>query len=310
MEYRSATISELSDILKICPIHGIIDVKIEDLDHLVIHGLNLCNHTTAFDSILSYATSDKFLDAIKNNSSVTALILSQQVYHNIADYLNPNMIYFISDTPERAFYDLHNSLWYNYDFYDHYTAEPIIGVDCNIHKSAVIENGVIIKDRVTVGPNSVIRSGTIIESDSYIGCCSVIGSEGFQAIRGYHKSIKHVGGTHIGLNVWIGDNTTIGNEAFEGYSEVGENTKISNHVHIAHCCKIGKNCVITASVLMMGSTKLGDNVWLAPNSVLMNKVLVEKDAFVGTMSLVTKNVPEGITVVGIPAKSWVKNRIV
>ncbi|WP_294608923.1 DapH/DapD/GlmU-related protein [uncultured Bacteroides sp.] len=306
MKYRSVTISELSDILGICPVYGTRNTNFEDLDHLVIHGLNLCNHTTVFNSILSYVTNDKFLDTIKNNPSVTALILSQQVYHNIAGYLNPDMVYFISDTPERVFYDLHNSLWYDYDFYDHYTTDPIIGVDCNIHKSAVIENGVIIKDRVTVGPNSVIRSGTIIESDSYIGCCSVIGSEGFQAIRGYHKSIKHVGGTHIGANVWIGDNTTIGNEAFEGYSEVGENTKINNHVHIAHCCKIGKNCVITASVLMMGSTKLGDNVWLAPNSVLMNKVLVEQDAFVGTMSLVTKDVPEGITVVGIPAKSWVK----
>lgn len=306
MRQRNITILELSNILKIQPTfkQGIMTVDL--VNSIIIQGLNLCNRNTVYRSILSYATSDRFIESINSNDAIKALLVTKSCYDNIVNSLRNGMIYFITELPEHTFYDLHNYLWNSTEFYNHYDSEPIIGVNCNIHKSVVIENGVVIKDRVTIGPNSVIRSGSVIESDTYIGCCSVIGSEGFQAIRGYQKSVKHVGGTHIGFNVWIGDNTTIGNEAFEGCSEIGDNTKISNHVHIAHCCKIGKNCVITASVLMMGSVKIDDNVWLAPNSVLMNKVVVKQDAFVGTMSLVTRPVSEGITVVGIPAKEWTK----
>lgn len=305
MKQRSASITEISSILKITPITSSgVALDEQQILKTEIQGLNLCNRETRYNSILSYATNESFSDYINNNKAVKALIVSHHIYEIIKEKLSPEMIYWISPNPEYTFYDLHNYLWFKTIFYDHYDFQPIIGKNCNIHNSVVIENGVVIKDNVTIGPNSVIRSGSIIESDVIIGCCTVIGSEGFQAIRGYTKHIKHVGGTHIKCNVFIGDNTTIGNEAFEGMVEIGENTQINNHVHIAHCCKVGKGCVITASVLMMGSTSISDNVWLAPNSVLMNKVKVSKNSLVGTLSLVTHNVEEGMTVVGIPAKKW------
>ena len=56
----------------------------------------------------------------------------------------------------------------------------------------------------------------------------------------------------------------------------------------------------------MGSPVLENNVWLAPNVVVMNKKVIHERGFVGSMSLVTKDVPEGVTVVGIPAKEWVR----
>ena len=143
---------------------------------------------------------------------------------------------------------------------------------------------------------------SVIDDNVYVGCCSVIGSEGFQAIRGYGKMVKHVGGTHLCHDVYVGDNATVGNALFEGMTEVGPYSKIDNHVHFAHNCVCGHNCVITACSLLMGSTILKDNVWMAPNAVILNGKTIEDDGFVGTLAFVNKDVPAGVTVVGIPAK--------
>ena len=299
MEQRKISISEISEILNITPSR--------DSD-VIINGLNLCNRKTEYESIISYATSERFIDSIKLNKSMKSLIVNSNLYNVFKDELNSDIVYFISEEPESAFYKLHNCLYDKTDFYDKFRFEPIIGENCKIHKTAVIEDGVIIGNNVVIGPNSVIRSGAILKDNVSVGCCSVIGSEGFQGIKidGKASVIPHAGGLVLEENVWIGDNVTVGNMLFEGHVIVGKNTKIDNHVHIAHNCLIGENCFITASCLLMGSTVLDNNVWLAPNVLTMNKVHLYDNSFVGSMSLVTKDVHEGDLVVGIPAKKWEK----
>ena len=53
---------------------------------------------------------------------------------------------------------------------------------------------------------------------------------------------------------------------------------------------------------MMGTTELEDNVWLAPNSVILNKKKVGEGSFVGTFTFVNRNLKPNSTVFGIPAK--------
>lgn len=296
MEHRKALLSELCDLINV-------NYCGKDVE---INALHLCNRVSRYDSILSYITSITYLSFAIRNDKVIALFVTQEVYDSIKEekcISDRNISFILVDQPEHSFYDLHNALYLKTSFYEHFDFDPIIGKDCTIHESAVIEKGVIIKDSVIIGPNSVVRTGSILESGVIIGCCSVVGSEGFQAIRGYSKFIKHVGGTHIGKGVFIGDNTTIGNELFEGYSEIGDYTKIDNHVHVAHCCRIGKNCVLTSASLMMGSSVLEDNVWLAPNSVILNRCTVSDGALVGTLSFVNRNIKANKTVFGIPAKN-------
>lgn len=85
-------------------------------------------------------------------------------------------------------------------------------------------------------------------------------------------------------------------------SELGAYSKLDNHVHFAHNCKCGENCFITACSLLMGSTVLDNNVWLAPNAVTLNGVHVHDNGFVGSLSFANKEVFEGEIVAGIPAK--------
>ena len=77
-------------------------------------------------------------------------------------------------------------------------------------------------------------------------------------------------------------------------------------MYVAHNLVIGENNIITACCLLMGSSVLENNVWLAPNAVVMNKKVIHDGGFVGCMSLVTKDVLQGSIVGGIPAKEWKK----
>lgn len=294
MKRHSAYLSEIASL---------IGAQITGKDCLV-ENLNLCNRPTQFASILGYTTSTKFFEAIRENKSVVALVITQELQKELEVYLNgqKELSYIVVKNAEVAFYDIHYALWKTKQFYDYDDEAPIIGENCDIHPSAVIENGVKIGNNVEIGPNSVIRRGTVIDDNVYIGCCSVIGSEGFQGIKGYPRMIKHVGGTHLCHNVYVGDNTTVGNALFEGFTEVGPYSKLDNHVHFAHNCKCGENCFITACSLLMGSTILGNNVWLAPNAITLNGVHVHDDGFVGAISFANKEVFEGEVVAGIPAR--------
>lgn len=273
-----------------------------------IDGLNLCNRHTNSTSIISYVTSRSFFSAVHDNTNIKALFITHELWLEYQKtYPGDNLSVFITDVPETVFYLLHERLVADNSFYNRFSFDAVIGKNCNIHPTAIIEEGVVIKDNVTIGALSVIKKGCILENDVCVGSCSIIGSEGFQVIKfadGTLHTIIHTGGTHLMERVHIGDNTTIGNALFEGMCVVGKDTKIDNHVYIAHNCEIGEHVVITAGVIMLGSVTVGNNVWVAPNVLALNKVVISDNAFIGGMSLVTKNVPENTCVVGIPAKNW------
>ncbi len=106
----------------------------------------------------------------------------------------------------------------------------------------------------------------------------------------------------IESNAYIGDLTNVCNALFEGVTLVGKNSKIDTHIHIAHNCKIEENVVITSGTILCGSTYIKNNVWIAPNSTILNRVTLNRGSFVGLMSCVLKDVEEDTIVYGVPAK--------
>ena len=201
MAVRSIRLKQIAQRLKL-PLYG------PDME---IQGLGLCNRTTVYPSILSYITAKNYLPNALDNSGVKALILTQECYRSLDEECKQRFSWLISDKPEEDFYRIHDWLGKQTDFYEKPDFSPLIGTNCEIHPTAVIENGVVIGNNVTIGPHSVIRRKTRIDNDTYIGCCTVIGSSGFQIIRtaeGTPFNAWHAGGTHIGSQVWIGDNVT------------------------------------------------------------------------------------------------------
>ena len=71
---------------------------------------------------------------------------------------------------------------------------------------------------------------------------------------------------------------------------------------ITHDCVIGDFSEISPSVNVLGKARIGNKVWLGSNSTVMPKIKIGNNVTVGAMALVTKDVKDNITIVGIPAK--------
>jgi len=129
----------------------------------------------------------------------------------------------------------------------------------------------------------------------------------------------------IGKNVKIWHFTYVGED-----TEIGNNVKIGSLVHIDYNVKIGDNTLIEGAVYIPPLSRIGNNVFIGPAAVLTNDpyppsnkmvgVTIEDNAIIGSRAVikagvtvgknsvvamgavVTKDVPENIVVVGIPAK--------
>lgn len=268
---------------------------------IIIERLNLCNRKTQYDSILSYATKPGYEDAIINNNSIKAIIVPIGVncYDEIMMDRNGLVIY--SEFPERDFYTIHEHLCKNGDFYEEYNFESIVGQNCKIHNSAVIDPGVKIGNNVSIGANSSILKGTIIEDNVIIGNNTVIGASGFQIITvdNYRWNITHVGRTHICQNSYIGNCTVISSSLFEGETYIGKGAMIDNLVNVSHNCYVGDGAVLTVNSILSGSVVVNSNAWLSPNTTVMNRVEIGVGAMSSIGSIITQDIPEHMMGYGI-----------
>jgi UDP-3-O-[3-hydroxymyristoyl] glucosamine N-acyltransferase len=180
--------------------------------------------------------------------------------------------YFQVDYPKYIFYKLMNFLY------------PIADEK---HPSVIYET-----DKISIGKNVSI------------GPNCIIGAEGFGMGRTKDNEIlvmPQIGGVIIEDNVSIYSNTIIDRGTL-GDTIIGSGTKIDRFVHIAHNSKIGNNCVIVSGALLCGSVIVGDNTWIGPSSSILNGVKVGNNCVIGMGSMVVKDVPDGATVKGVPAK--------
>ena len=146
------------------------------------------------------------------------------------------------------------------------------------------------------------------------------------------QSSKKGVGIVTGNNVEIGEGCSIWNYVVIGDgAKIGDGTIIGSFCDIGKEVKIGKNCNIQAHVTISNGSALGDEVFIAPNTSLLNdkypksgfltpptikdgaqigggvtilpNVVIGEKAVIGGGSVVTKNVPPQSVMSGVPAKS-------
>lgn len=168
----------------------------------------------------------------------------------------------------------------------------------------VVLGEVSIGNNCEIGNNVVIKSGTAIGNNVEIGDNTTIGGVGFGYVDlpdGSTFQVPHLGGVKIADGVHIGSNTCIDRGSI-GNTVIGENSRIDNLVHIAHNVQIGKGVFVIAGAEISGSVKIGDKAWIAPNACVREGLIIGAGAVVGLGSVVVKDVAEGTTVMGVPAR--------
>jgi UDP-3-O-[3-hydroxymyristoyl] glucosamine N-acyltransferase len=184
-----------------------------------------------------------------------------------------------------------------------------LGMDVTIGHNTVIERDCIIGDSVQIDHNTVLKHGTVIHDHVKVGANCTIGGVGFGYELNEEKKyvlLPHLGNVVLKSFVEIGNNTCI-DRAVMGSTILEENVKVDNLVHIAHGVLIGRNSLIIANSMVAGSTKIGENVWVAPSASILNKKTVADNSYIGMGAVVIKDVKENETIVGNPGKVLVKS---
>lgn len=215
---------------------------------------------------------------------------------------------FFSNDPRVLFFDILEH-FYPRKKYKAYKSATAIIETANIGKNTYIGHHTYIGRDVTIGNNCTIKNNVSIEGKVSIGDYAVIdsgvvmGMDGFGYIKdekNNNKRVPHYGGIQIGNHVEIGGNTCIVKGCLDD-TIIGDYVKIDNLCHIAHNVIIKDNAQIIVAGIG-GSTTIGENTWIGFHSVVKEGLEIGDNCVVGAGACVTRNIPDGKVVAGVPAK--------
>lgn len=183
-------------------------------------------------------------------------------------------------------------------------ADFYCGQATHIAPNVYIGNNVHVGHRCTIMSGAVINDGVYIGDDVIIREYAVVGGYGFGFERdacGNPIRLPHIGGVVIGDFVEVGALSTIASGTIEP-TVIEAYVKIDDHVHIAHNCKIGRACIITACTEISGSVEIGEKTWLGPNCSVINGIKIGSGCLIGIGAVVKKSTQNNQVVSGNPAK--------
>ncbi|WP_439814137.1 UDP-3-O-(3-hydroxymyristoyl)glucosamine N-acyltransferase [Zavarzinia sp. CC-PAN008] len=179
-----------------------------------------------------------------------------------------------------------------------------LGADCVVHSGARIGARVVLGDRVRVFANAVLGA----EGFSYVTVepNAVDRQRGAKAAA--HPSaggqrpvaVRSLGTVIVGDDVDVGACTTIDRATLDA-TRIGSGTKLDDHVHVGHNCRIGRDGLICGMVGLSGSVVIGDRVVLAGGVGVADHVSIGDDVLVLGGSGVAGDIPAGSVYGGYPA---------
>lgn len=211
-----------------------------------------------------------------------------------------------------------------------------------IHEGVTIEDNVIIHDFVVVYPGTIIKKGTEVYDHCVLGKTPTSPGITSRELKDKYgeliigedcvlcPGVVLYAGTKIGNNNLLGDFCSIREECEIGNNciisrnvsvnyntKIGNDTKIMDNTHITGNMIIGNHVFISVLVATTNDNTMGreeynpdhvqgarieDDVTIGAAANILPQVVVGKNAIVGAGSVVTKSVPKGKVVMGVPAK--------
>jgi UDP-N-acetylglucosamine acyltransferase len=175
-----------------------------------------------------------------------------------------------------------------------------------IHPSAVIEEGAVLGDNVSVGPfayigpkvrigdNTTVASHAVIEGDTTIGKHNRIFSH--SAVGTIPQDLKYDGEP---VQLIIGDNNTIreftllnpGTKGGGSVTKIGNSNLLMGYVHLGHDVIMGDHCILANGATLAGHVELGNHVVIGGLTPVHQFVHIGDYAMIGGASALAQDIP-------------------
>jgi UDP-N-acetylglucosamine acyltransferase len=188
-----------------------------------------------------------------------------------------------------------------------------------IHEQAIIEEGAVIGNNVTIGPWTYVAKNVEIGDDCVISSHVVIngptkigqGNRIFQfaSIGEDCQDLKFEGEP---TELIIGDYNTFrecctihrGTIQDNSLTQIGSHNLFMAYAHVAHDCMVGDHCIMANNASIAGHVHVGDRVILGGMSGVHQFCHIGSHAFVAANAIVLKDVPPYVMASGHPARPF------
>jgi acetyltransferase-like isoleucine patch superfamily enzyme len=213
---------------------------------------------------ITFARTEDHLKKVINTDRNIHVLVSNTIDPSVLSLLPENVVaHKVDDDVQYVFTYLHN--WINKD---KKRKENIIGKNCNIHPSVILD---------------------------VPGHAFVFGPDGKRI------DLKHMGNVVIGDEVDI-DALSIVHISGMDSTIIGDRTKICVKCNIGHNCVVGKDNFFAPGVLLAGGTKIGNNCYIWQGVITRSYVSVCDNVIIGAGAVVMKDITEPGVYYGAPAR--------
>ena len=183
----------------------------------------------------------------------------------------------------------------------------------SIEKGAFIDENVIFEGTVLIGTNAKIGPGCII-SNSEISKNAELLAYSFVEESMLESNAKVGPFAHVGVQTRMEEGAEIGNFVETKRSNIGANSKAKHLAYIGDG-RIGKGVNIGAGTIFCNYdgvkkhiTKIEDDAFIGSNSALVAPLTIGTKSYIGSGSVVTKNVGKGQLAIGRGRQKNMPNR--
>jgi len=176
----------------------------------------------------------------------------------------------------------------------------------NIHPTAIIEEGAILGENLSIGPfvtissEAIIGNNTTIDAHANITGRTILGEGNHifshAVIGSIPQDLKFAGEE---VELIIGDNNKIreftlinpGTKGGGSITRIGNNNLLMGYVHIGHDAILGDNCILANGVNLAGHVELGDNVVIGGLTPVHQFVHIGDFAMIAGASALSQDIP-------------------
>ncbi len=115
-----------------------------------------------------------------------------------------------------------------------------------------------------------------------------------------YDNVLVLGDVKVGRHTWIGPGCIL--DGSGGRLDIGDHCSISAGVQIYTHHTVRRSISLGVDPIDYAPTKIGNGVYIGPNSVVQMGVTIGDQSVIGSNSLVNRDIPAGVRAYGSPAR--------